>query len=217
VTARNRDPGAGARVRQPIEAVVLDMDGVLIEGEEVWDAVREQLVRERGGHWASGAQTAMMGMSSLGWSRYMARELHVPMEPAAISSETVAAVAARYAEELPLVDGAVEVVRELAGRWPLGLASSANRPIIELVLDQSGLTSCFRATASSEEVARGKPAPDVYLRRPPGWACRQNAAPRSRTRPTACDRPRRLGCGWWPCPTAATRHLLSWCRRRTWS
>jgi HAD superfamily hydrolase (TIGR01509 family) len=163
VTARNRDPGAGARVRQPIEAVVLDMDGVLIEGEEVWDAVREQLVRERGGHWASGAQAAMMGMSSPEWSRYMARELHVPMEPAAISSETVAAVAARYAEELPIVDGAVEVVRELAGRWPLGLASSANRPIIELVLDQSGLTSCFRATASSEEVARGKPAPDVYL------------------------------------------------------
>ena len=163
MTARNRDPGAGARVRQPIEAVVLDMDGVLIEGEEVWDAVREQLVRDRGGRWAAGAQAAMMGMSSPEWSRYMATELGVPMEPAAISSETVAAVAARYAEELPLVDGAVEVVRELAGRWPLGLASSANRPIIELVLDQSGLTSCFRTTVSSEEVARGKPAPDVYL------------------------------------------------------
>jgi HAD superfamily hydrolase (TIGR01509 family) len=139
------------------------MDGVLIEGEEVWDAVREQLVRERGGHWAAGAQAAMMGMSSPEWSTYMARELGVPMEPAAVSSETVARVAARYAEALPLVDGAVEVVRELAGRWPLGLASSANRPIIELVLDRSGLTGCFRTTVSSEEVARGKPAPDVYL------------------------------------------------------
>jgi HAD superfamily hydrolase (TIGR01509 family) len=142
---------------------VLDMDGVLIEGEEVWDAVREQLVRERGGRWTSGAQAAMMGMSSPEWSRYMARELGVPMEPAAISSETVAGVAARYAEGLPLVHGAVEVVRELAGQWPLGLASSANRPIIELVLDRSGLAGCFRATVSSEEVARGKPDPDVYL------------------------------------------------------
>ncbi|HEV2872247.1 MAG TPA: HAD family phosphatase [Actinomycetota bacterium] len=142
---------------------MLDMDGVLIEGEEVWDAVREQLVRERGGRWASGAQAAMMGMSSSEWSRYMAAELGVPMEPAAISSETVAGVAARYAEGLPLVNGAVEVVRELAGQWPLGLASSANRPIIELVLDRSGLTACFRTTVSSEEVARGKPAPDVYL------------------------------------------------------
>ena len=142
---------------------MLDMDGVLIEGEEVWDAAREQLVRERGGRWTAGAQAAMMGMSSPEWSRYMARELGVPMEPAAISAETVARVAARYAEELPLLDGAVEVVRELAGRWPLGLASSANRPIIDLVLDRSGLAGCFRATVSSEEVARGKPAPDVYL------------------------------------------------------
>lgn len=163
MTARDRDPGAGARARRPIDAVVLDMDGVLIEGEEVWDAVREQLVRERGGHWTAGAQATMMGMSSPEWSSYMARELGVPMEPAAISSETVARVAARYAERLPLVDGAVEVVRELAGRWPLGLASSANRPIIELVLERSGLTGCFRVTVSSEEVARGKPAPDVYL------------------------------------------------------
>jgi HAD superfamily hydrolase (TIGR01509 family) len=163
VTTANRDPGATARTRRPVEAVVLDMDGVLIEGEEVWDAVREQLVRERGGRWTSGAQAAMMGMSSPEWSRYMARELGVPMEPAAISSETVARVAARYAEGLPLVDGAVEVVRELAGQWPLGLASSANRPIIELVLERSGLTGCFQTTVSSEEVARGKPAPDVYL------------------------------------------------------
>jgi HAD superfamily hydrolase (TIGR01509 family) len=139
------------------------MDGVLIEGEEVWDAVREQLVRERGGHWASGAQAAMMGMSSPEWSSYMARELGVPMEPAGISSETVARVAARYRQALPLVDGAVEVATALAGRWPLGLASSANRPIITLVLDIAGLAGCFRATVSSEEVARGKPAPDVYL------------------------------------------------------
>jgi HAD superfamily hydrolase (TIGR01509 family) len=146
-----------------MEAVVLDMDGVLIEGEEVWDAVREGLVRERGGHWAPEATTAMMGMSSPEWSRYMAEELAVPMEPAAISAETVRRVAARYAEALPLVDGAVEVVQELAGHWPLGLASSANRPIIELVLDRAGLAGCFRATVTSEEVARGKPAPDVYL------------------------------------------------------
>ncbi len=142
---------------------MLDLDGVLIEGEEVWDAVREGLVRERGGRWVPEATAAMMGMSSPEWSSYMAWELGVPMEPAAISSETVARVAVRYAEGLPLVDGAVEVVRELAGHWPLGLASSANRPIIELVLDGAGLTTCFRAIVSSEEVARGKPAPDVYL------------------------------------------------------
>jgi beta-phosphoglucomutase-like phosphatase (HAD superfamily) len=169
---------------------VLDMDGVLIEGEEVWDAVREQLVRERGGRWTSGAQAAMMGRSSPEWSRYMARELGVPMEPAAISAETVARVAARHAEDLPLLDGAVEVVRELAGHWPLGLASSANRPIIEQVLERSRLTGCFRTTVSSEEVARGKPAPDVYLE---GRWRRLRQGPRGPERLTGC----RAGC--WSC------------------
>jgi HAD superfamily hydrolase (TIGR01509 family) len=154
---------SGSAARRPLEAVVFDLDGVLIEGEEVWDAVRQGLVRARGGHWVPGATAAMMGMSSPEWSRYMAEELGVPMAPAAIIAETVAGVAARYEEALPLVPGAVEVVRELAQHWPLGLASSANRPIIELVLDRAGLTGCFRATVSSEEVARGKPAPDVYL------------------------------------------------------
>jgi HAD superfamily hydrolase (TIGR01509 family) len=148
---------------RPPEAVVLDLDGVLIEGEEVWDEVRQALVRERGGRWSAGAQAAMMGMSSPEWSRYMAEELGLPMAPAAIGREVADRVVARYAEELPLVDGAVEVVRALAGRWPLGLASSANRPVIDLVLDRAGLAGCFRATVSSEEVARGKPAPDVYL------------------------------------------------------
>jgi HAD superfamily hydrolase (TIGR01509 family) len=148
---------------QALRAVVLDLDGVLIEGEEVWDDVRQGLVRERGGRWTPRAHVAMMGMSSPEWSRYMAEQLRLPMEPQAINAETVARVVARYTEELPLVDGAVEVVRALAGRWPLGLASSANRPIIDLVLDRSGLAGCFRATVSSEEVPRGKPAPDVYL------------------------------------------------------
>jgi len=147
----------------PPAAVVLDLDGVLIEGEEVWDDVRRALVQERGGRWVPQAQAAMMGMSSPEWSRYMAEELGLPMAPAAISDEVVARVVARYAEELPLVDGAVEVVRALADHWPLGLASSANRPVIDLVLDRAGLSGCFRATVSSEEVARGKPAPDVYL------------------------------------------------------
>jgi HAD superfamily hydrolase (TIGR01509 family) len=149
--------------RRPPEAVVLDLDGVLIEGEEVWDEVRQGLVRERGGRWSPGAQAAMMGMSSPEWSRYMAQELGLAMPPEAISQEVADRVVARYAEDLPLVDGAVEVVRALADHWPLGLASSANRPVIDLVLDRAGLAGCFRATVSSEEVARGKPAPDVYL------------------------------------------------------
>ncbi|MFN2468206.1 MAG: HAD family hydrolase [Gaiellaceae bacterium] len=144
-------------------AVVFDLDGVLIETEELWDDVRSSLVRERGGRYDGEAQRAMMGMSSPEWSRYMHAELGVSGSPEEISAEVVRRMAARYQEGLPLVPGAVEAVERLAGRWPLGLASSSNRQLIDAALDLGGLARLFRVSVSSEEVSRGKPAPDVYL------------------------------------------------------
>lgn len=144
-------------------AVAFDLDGVLVDSEPVWNTAREELVRERGGTWHDDATTDMMGMSSIEWSSYMHDRLGVPMEPAEINDDVVRRVAATYEERLPLLPGAVETVRKLAARWPLGLASSSNRPIIELVLERSGLVPSFAAVVSSEEVERGKPAPDVYL------------------------------------------------------
>jgi HAD superfamily hydrolase (TIGR01509 family) len=146
-----------------IEAVVFDLDGVLLDSEAVWATAREQLVRERGGAWRPDAARAMMGMSSLEWSRYMHDELGVEMPPAEISRAVVGRLERLYRERLPLIPGARDAVASLVGRWPLGLASSANRPIIELVLDLAGMRDSFAATVSSEEVERGKPAPDVYL------------------------------------------------------
>jgi HAD superfamily hydrolase (TIGR01509 family) len=125
--------------------------------------VREELTRESGGRWHAGAQAEMMGMSSHEWSRYMRDQLGVPMEPQEISAAVVARLEQRYRERVPLLPHAVETVRALAQRWPLGLASSANRPLIELVLELTGMKPLFRATVSSEEVAHGKPAPDGYL------------------------------------------------------
>jgi HAD superfamily hydrolase (TIGR01509 family) len=146
-----------------IEAVVFDLDGVLLDSEQVWDEVREQLARERGGRWHEGAQRAMMGMSSTEWSQYMHNELGLPEPPEEISAEVVRRLEERYRQHLPLLDGAVEAVERLAALWPLGIASSSNREVIDLVLELSGLAPFFKATVSSEEVARGKPAPDVYL------------------------------------------------------
>jgi HAD superfamily hydrolase (TIGR01509 family) len=146
-----------------IEAVVFDLDGVLLDSEQIWDAAREQLVRERGGRWHDGAQRDMMGMSSPEWSRYMRDELGLDEPPEEISAEVVRRLEGLYRKELPLLPGAREAVERLAARWPLGLASSSNRPIIELVLELAGLAVFFRVTVSSEEVARGKPAADVYL------------------------------------------------------
>jgi HAD superfamily hydrolase (TIGR01509 family) len=145
------------------DAVVFDMDGVLIASEEVWDAVREVYVRERGGRYDAEVQRALMGMSSLEWSRYLHEAAGVPDAPEQINAEIVRRMLKRYREELPLIPGAVEAVRRVAARFPLGLASSSNRELIDAVLDAAGLTELFAATVSSEEVARGKPAPDVYL------------------------------------------------------
>ena len=154
--------GSVARVSSPV-AIVFDLDGVLVESEQVWDAAREELVGERGGTWSDHATTDMMGMSSTEWSRYLHDRLGVPMDPVEINDDVVRRVASAYERHLPLLPHAVETVRELAGRWPLGVASSSNRPIIELVLDRSDLRACFAAVVSSEEVEHGKPAPDVYL------------------------------------------------------
>jgi len=159
-----------------IDAVVFDMDGVLIQSEEVWDGVRERYVREHGGRYDAEVQRAMMGMSSTEWSRYLREHAGVPEEPQTINDEVVRLMLAEYREHLPLIDGAVEAVRRIGAVWPLGLASSSNRPLIEAVLEVTGLAPLFRATVSSEEVARGKPAPDVYL----------EAARRLGVEPTRC-------------------------------
>ena len=146
-----------------IEAVVFDLDGVLLDTEELWNEVREALARERGGRWSDHAQADMMGMSSREWSRYMHDVVGLPEPPEEINGEVVHRMLDRYEQQLPLIDGAVEAVRLIAGRWPLGLASSSNRELIDRALEVSGLAPYFRATVSSEEVERGKPAPDVYL------------------------------------------------------
>ncbi len=145
------------------EAVVFDMDGVLIQSEEVWDEVREAYVRERGGRYDAEIQRAMMGMSSPEWSRFLHEHAGVPDEPEAINAEVVRCMLAAYRDHLPLIPGAVEAVHRLAARFPLGLASSSNRELIDTVLDVAGVAPFFAATVSSEEVAHGKPAPDVYL------------------------------------------------------
>ena len=159
-----------------IEAVVFDLDGVLLDTEELWDEARRQIAEERGGRWRPDAQRAMMGMSSPEWSRYMYDVIGVPDPPERISEEVVERLAELYRRELPLVDGAIEAVRRIGARWPLGIASSSNRPLIDLFLELTRTRELFRATVSSEEVARGKPAPDVYL----------EAARRLRVEPERC-------------------------------
>jgi HAD superfamily hydrolase (TIGR01509 family) len=146
-----------------IDAVIFDLDGVLVDSEQVWDEARRGLVEQSGGHWEPGATEAVLGMSSTEWSAYLHDRLAVPLSAPEINAEVVRRVLAAYRVHLPLLPGATEAVRRMAGRWPLGLASSSNRTVIDAVLEEAGLSGQFGATVSSEEVGRGKPAPDVYL------------------------------------------------------
>jgi HAD superfamily hydrolase (TIGR01509 family) len=145
------------------DAVIFDMDGVLLDSEQLWNQSKEELVHASGGHWREDAPRAMMGMSSREWSQYLRDELGVDLDIDEINREVVHRMERHYRERLPLLPGAVDAVRTLHRRWPLALATSANRQIIELALDAAGLAGEFEATVSSEEVERGKPAPDVYL------------------------------------------------------
>ena len=145
------------------DAVILDVDGTLLDSEQRWQEAKRALVRESGGHWLQDAPTAMLGMSSPEWSAYVRDELAVPMDADAINRDVVRRMEDGYRRQLPLLEGAGTAVRALAGRWPLGLASSSNREVIDLVLELAGFADAFAVTVSSEEVEHGKPSPDVYL------------------------------------------------------
>jgi HAD superfamily hydrolase (TIGR01509 family) len=146
-----------------IEAVIFDLDGVLVESEQIWDEARHTLALEHGLAWPESAQHDMMGMSSPEWSRYMHERVGLPETPDEISAEVVNRLEDLYWQHLPLLEGAVEAVERMAKRFRLGLASSSNRPIIELVLELAAIADRFEVTVSSEEVEHGKPSPDVYL------------------------------------------------------
>jgi HAD superfamily hydrolase (TIGR01509 family) len=151
-----------------LAAVVFDMDGVLVESEQVWDEVRQLYVEESGGRWTESASTDQMGMSTPEWSAYLVESLGVPGPPERVAEEVIARVAEQYGDEPPLIEGAADAVRAVAARWPLAIASSSPPRLIETILDAAGLRDLFAAAVSSEEVDRGKPAPDVYLE-----ACRR--------------------------------------------
>ena len=145
------------------EAVVFDLDGVLLDSEGRWDAARREVAAAHGGHWTDEATTAMQGMSSPEWARYLHDDLEVQLEPDRIVDLVVDRLLDQYRRSLPLLPGAVDAVRRIGARWPLGLASSSSRVVLDEVLVLAGMQGAFSVTVSSEEVPHGKPAPDVYL------------------------------------------------------
>ena len=146
-----------------VEAVVFDLDGVLVDSEPVWEQVRRKVVAEHGGRWAADAQQRLMGMSTAEWASYLSRDLHVSLPPDQVAALVIGQMRASYRENVPLMPGAVQAILGLAAHWPLGLATSSSPTLIDDVLDGGDLRGYFAVTMSTEGVARGKPAPDIYL------------------------------------------------------
>lgn len=151
-------PGPGGR----LAAIIFDLDGVLIDSEPVWEDVRRSFVAERGGRWPADAQSRLMGMSTAEWATYLSDEMQVGLSAPQVAEAVIDAMAARYATDLPVLPAADAVLHRLAGSWRLGLASSSPVRLIDAVLAATGWRDLFAVTVSTEEVARGKPAPDVY-------------------------------------------------------
>ena len=146
-----------------IQAMIFDLDGVIVDTEPAWERARRQVVAENGGSWLPDAQQRLMGMSTAEWSRYLSEDLGVRMPPEAVAAAVIDRMSAGYRDRVPLLPGAADVVRTMAERWPLGLASSSPPVLIDAALAGAGLAGLFAVTVSTEQVARGKPAPDVYL------------------------------------------------------
>lgn len=164
--ADREDHQKGRPVREDdvmTDSVIFDLDGVLVDSEPVWEEVRREFVAEHGGRWLPDSQRRLMGMSTQEWASYLSADLGIGLPPAEVADAVVQRMAQRYASHLPLMPGAVRAVRRMAAVWPVGLASSSPPKLIDIVLATAGLGSVFAAKVSTEEVGRGKPAPDVYL------------------------------------------------------
>ena len=147
-----------------VAAVIFDLDGVIVDSEIWWHEERAAWAAERGLRWTEADTRAVMGANSAGWARIMRERLGLSeADEPSILEAIVTRVTDRYAAGAPAIDGAVDAVRRIAARWPVAVASSAHRRVIDAALAATGLRDTIRIVVSSDEVDHGKPAPDVYL------------------------------------------------------
>lgn len=148
------------------DAVLFDLDGVLVDSEPWWDEVRVEFARDNNRPWGPDDQRAVMGGNSREWAGVMRERLDLGhLEQDAIQDAIVAGVVAKYraAAVLPLIPGAVETVRRVAATHPVAIVSSAHRAVIEAAVDALGLGSILDEIVSSDDVTAGKPDPAVYV------------------------------------------------------
>ncbi len=146
-----------------IQAVLFDLDGVLIDTEPTWDRVRGEFAERHSGRWTAELQQRMMGARTADWSRALSDVTAGALTPETAAEEVIARLAAIYRRQLDMIPGAAGTVRVLAREFRLGLVSGSPEVLIRLVLHLSGLAGCFEVAMSADDVARGKPDPDPYI------------------------------------------------------
>lgn len=146
------------------DAIIFDLDGTLADTETVWDGVRQGMAADAGIEWPEGATQAMMGMSTGEWSRFLAEEVGLPYPPEEVARLTIEQMAEHYREGITLLPGAIESVRRMAARYPLAIASSSPRVLIDTFIEVLGIDDVIEVSVSTEEVDRGKPAPDGFIK-----------------------------------------------------
>ena len=147
----------------PIEAVIFDMDGVLVDSEIYWDKARVEFASDRGKSWTPALQRLAMGRSTMGWARVMQTQLALDESLDDIIAEMKARVIAQYEARMPTRPGALDAVARMSERYRVGLASGSPTEIIKAVLRITGLDQIFEVMVYGDELPRGKPAPDIYF------------------------------------------------------
>jgi HAD superfamily hydrolase (TIGR01509 family) len=149
--------------KPPVEAVIFDMDGVLVDSEVYWQESREDFARAVGKIWKPEDQRQAMGRSTVGWAQLMQERLAIDMPIDDIIADMKARVIAHYEQRLPVLPGALEAVKKAASVYKVALASGSETSIIKLVMERTGLGQTFDVVVYGDTIPRGKPAPDIYL------------------------------------------------------
>ncbi|MBZ0298860.1 MAG: HAD family phosphatase [Anaerolineae bacterium] len=147
----------------PIKAVIFDMDGVLVDSEVYWWRARQAFARDLGKVWTDEGQRRVMGPSTIEWARIMKDILQPAMSVEAIMDDIIRRVMAQYDAQLPTRPGALAAVHLAAQHYRVGLASGSPTAVIQHVLRLTGLDSVFEVVVYGDDMARGKPAPDIYF------------------------------------------------------
>jgi HAD superfamily hydrolase (TIGR01509 family) len=145
------------------DAVLFDLDGLLIDSEPVWYEIEAAMVERLGGTWSLEHQANCVGGTMTDSCAYIVELTGSDVDPALLAQELLGEMARRFTEHLPLHDGALELLDAVAARGvPIGLVTSSYHALVDPALAALGRHR-FDVVVTGEDVTRGKPDPEPYV------------------------------------------------------